>query len=51
MIREALRRRLARAVKRSAYRRRESELAILLAALRLRDSRARLAAAKAALKR
>jgi len=43
--------RLDRILKRSAYRRRESELAILLAALRLCDSRARVAAARVALKR
>jgi hypothetical protein len=50
-MRTAFRERLDRAVRRSVYRRRESELAILLAALRLCDSRAAVLAARQALRR
>ena len=51
MKRLARQQRQYRVLRRSVYRRRESQMTILLAALRLCDSRARLAAAKAALKR
>jgi hypothetical protein len=50
-MRTAFLQRAHQAVRKSVYRHRESQLAILLAALRLCDSRARLAAARAALKR
>jgi hypothetical protein len=46
MTSEPFRQRVARAVRKSVYRRRESELAILLAALRIVRSRALLSAVR-----